>query len=136
MRSPAARTGPGGSHSCAAWWPAAWVQLVVFDAHTGLVEAIGATLPGASWRRCRTCYLRNLLTTVPTSAQLQVATLVRTIVDQPTASRSAPSTPRSIDALAVTYLAAADHLDAAWEDLLAVAAFPWEVGRQIWPDNP
>ena len=29
------------------------VQLVISDAHAGLVEAIGATLPGASWQRCR-----------------------------------------------------------------------------------
>jgi len=26
------------------------------DAHSGPVEAIGATLPGASWQRCRTHY--------------------------------------------------------------------------------
>ncbi|SNS00097.1 Transposase, Mutator family [Blastococcus mobilis] len=30
------------------------VQLVTSDAHRGLVEAIGAALPGASWQRCRT----------------------------------------------------------------------------------
>ena len=29
------------------------VALVTSDAHRGLVEAIGATLPGASWQRCR-----------------------------------------------------------------------------------
>jgi putative transposase len=30
------------------------VALVTSDAHRGLVEAIGATLPGAAWQRCRT----------------------------------------------------------------------------------
>src|SRR3954454_2490048 len=30
------------------------VQLVTSDAHAGLVAAIGATLPGAAWQRCRT----------------------------------------------------------------------------------
>src|SRR3954454_6298936 len=30
------------------------VRLVTSDAHNGLVAAIGATLPGASWQRCRT----------------------------------------------------------------------------------
>jgi putative transposase len=29
------------------------VQLVTADAHPGLVAAIGAALPGASWQRCR-----------------------------------------------------------------------------------
>ena len=32
----------------------AGVQLVTSDAHRGLVEAIGATRPGAAWQRCRT----------------------------------------------------------------------------------
>ena len=41
------------------------VQLVISDAHPGLVAAIGSALPGASWQRCRTHYLRNLLTRVP-----------------------------------------------------------------------
>jgi putative transposase len=30
------------------------VRLVVSDAHRGLVNAIGAALPGAGWQRCRT----------------------------------------------------------------------------------
>ncbi|SFG80015.1 Transposase, Mutator family [Streptomyces mirabilis] len=45
------------------------VQLVISDAHAGLVDAIGAVLPGASWQRCRTHYARNLLSQVPKSAQ-------------------------------------------------------------------
>lgn len=32
------------------------VKLVTSDAHAGLVAAIGATLPGAAWQRCRTHY--------------------------------------------------------------------------------
>jgi transposase-like protein len=38
------------------------VKLVSSDAHPGLVDAIAATLPGASWQRCRTHFMRNLLT--------------------------------------------------------------------------
>ena len=32
----------------------AGVKLVISDAHRGLVDAIGAALPGAAWQRCRT----------------------------------------------------------------------------------
>jgi len=45
------------------------VALVVSDAHPGLVDAIGAALPGASWQRCRTHYARNLSAQVPKSAE-------------------------------------------------------------------
>jgi len=41
------------------------VKLVTSDAHPGLVDAIGSTLPGAAWQRCRTHFARNLLTRVP-----------------------------------------------------------------------
>ena len=44
------------------------VALVTSDAHRGLVEAIGATLPGAAWQRCRTHYAANLMTATPKSA--------------------------------------------------------------------
>jgi hypothetical protein len=32
------------------------VRLITSDAHAGLINAIGASLPGASWQRCRIQY--------------------------------------------------------------------------------
>src|ERR1039458_8189849 len=61
------------------------VALVVSDAHEGLKNAIAAVLTGASWQRCRTHAMRNLLTRVPKAAQAMAATLVRTIFAQPDA---------------------------------------------------
>ncbi len=112
------------------------VQLVISDAHTGLVAAVAAALPGACWQRCRTHYLRNLLTCVPKSAQPWVATLVRTIFDQPTAEQVRTQHGWVIDALSAKYPAACDHLDAARDELLAFAAFPREIWKQIWSNNP
>jgi putative transposase len=114
----------------------AGVKLVVSDSHRGLVDAIGAALPGAAWQRCRTHYLRNLLAKVPRSAQPWVATMVRTIFDQPDAASVRAQYGRVVEAIEARFPDAATHLDDARDDLLAFAAFPHEVWRQIWSNNP
>ena len=50
------------------------VELVTSDAHQGLKSAIAAVFAGASWQRCRTHFMANLLTRVPKRAQPGVAT--------------------------------------------------------------
>ncbi|WP_344500060.1 IS256 family transposase, partial [Streptomyces enissocaesilis] len=112
------------------------VKLVVSDAHRGLVAAIGATLPGAAWQRCRTHYLRNLLPKVPKSAQPWVATLIRTIFDQPDADAVQAQYTRTVTTLAERFPDAADHLDDAREELLAFTTFPRVIWKQIWSNNP
>jgi putative transposase len=112
------------------------VQLVISDAHPGLMAAIGSALPGAAWQRCRTHYLRNLLTRVPKSAQPHVATQVRTIFDQADADAVHAQYDRVVDALDGKYREAAEHLDAARGELLAFTAYPREIWRQIWSNNP
>ena len=112
------------------------VVLVTSDAHPGLVAAIAATLPGASWQRCRTHYLRDLLTKVGKTSQPWVATLVRTIFDQPDAAEVHAQFGRVAEALEAKLPAAAGHLSAAGADLLAFTAVPREIWRQIWSSNP
>ncbi len=51
------------------------VRLVISDAHPGLKDTIASSQPGASWQRCKTHFLVNLLTRVPKSAQHLVATM-------------------------------------------------------------
>ena len=113
------------------------VQLVISDDHTGLVDAIAATLPGASWQRCRTHYLRNLLTKVPKASGSMVATMVRTIFAQPSAKEVWAQHRRVVDHLHdVGLIDAAEHLDAAASEILAFTGFPKAHWRQIWSNNP
>jgi putative transposase len=112
------------------------VQLVVSDAHGGLVDAIGAVLPGACWQRCRTHYARNLMNQVPKSAAPWVATMLRTVFEQPDAASVRAQMAQVVSALDEKFPKAAEHLEAAREDLLAFAAYPREVWRQIWSNNP
>jgi putative transposase len=112
------------------------VVLVTSDAHAGLVAAIAATLPGASWQRCRTHYLRDLLTKIAKTSQPWVATLVRTIFDQPDTAEVHAQFDRVVEALDGKLPAAAGHLATARDDLLAFTATPREIWRQIWSSNP
>jgi putative transposase len=112
------------------------VQLVISDAHEGLKAAIGAVLPGSSWQRCRTHFVRNLLTRVPKSAQAMVATLVRSIFEQPDAETTRAQHARVVEQLAERFADAAAMLVDAAPDVLAFAAFPKEHWRQIRSNNP
>ena len=113
----------------------AGVRLVSSDAHPGLVDAIAATLSGAAWQRCRTHFMRNLLTRVPKSAQGFVATMVRTIFAQPDAATVHEQHARIVASLEERFPEAAALLDEAGPDLLAFTGFPKEHWRQLWSNN-
>ncbi|MCZ1075304.1 IS256 family transposase [Rhodococcus sp. A5(2022)] len=112
------------------------VQLVTSDAHAGLVGAVGATLPGASWQRCRTHYSTNLMAVTPKASWPWVKTLLHSVYDQPDADSVHAQYDRVIDALESKLPKVAEHLDAARSDLLAFTAFPKQIWRQIWSNNP
>ena len=112
------------------------VQLVTSDAHSGLVTAIGATLPGAAWQRCRTHYAANLMATTPKASWPWVKTLLHSVYDQPDATSVHDQYDRLTDAIAGKLPKVAAHLDGARADLLAFTSFPKEIWRQIWSNNP
>lgn len=112
------------------------VALVTSDAHEGLKAAIAATLPGAAWQRCRTHFMRNLLTRVPKSAQPFVATMVRTIFTQPDAKTTREQHARAVAELRPRFAQAAALLEDAQEELLAFTHFDPDHWRQIWSTNP
>ena len=112
------------------------VQLVISDAHQGLKDAIAAVFSGAAWQRCRTHFARNLLTRVPKSAQPFVATLVRSIFDQPSAEEVWAQHARSVAQLQPRFPDAARMLADAADEILAFAAFPQQHWRKIRSNNP
>ena len=93
------------------------VELVVSDAHQGLRDAIATVFGGASWQRCRTHFMTNLLTRVPRRAQPWVATMVRTSYRDP-------------------FPQVASLLDEAGADVLAFSSFPVGHWKKIWSNNP
>ena len=106
------------------------------DAQAGLVEAIAANLPGAAWQRCRTHYAANLMAVCPKSMWPAVKAMLHSVYDQPTASAVNAQFDRLIEYTEDRLPEVAEHLGDAREDLLAFTAFPDDVWRQIWSNNP
>ena len=112
------------------------VSLVTSDAHPGLVAAVAATLPGAAWQRCRTHYAANLMQVTPKSSWGWVKALLHSVYDQPDTDAVQAQFDRIVDALADKLPAVATHLEDARPDILAFTAYPKDLWRQVWSNNP
>ncbi len=112
------------------------VQLVTSDAHRGLRDAIATVFAGASWQRCRTHFMTNLLTRVPKSAQPWVATMVRTIYQQPSSEEAHSQLDRVVDQLNDRFPEASSMLAEGGPDILAFTSFPGAHWKQVWSNNP
>ena len=113
------------------------IALVTSDAHQGLIEAIGATLPGASWQRCRTHYTVNLMSVCPKHAWPAVKVWLHSVFEQVDANAVHAQYDRLLAEVDRNRLPAVrDHLEAARDELLAFTGFPQGVWRQVWSNNP
>ena len=111
------------------------VSLVTSDDHGGLKSAIAATLPGVSWQRCRTHYMRNLLSIVPKTSQPWVTALVHSIFEQPDAEHVAERFNQVVETLEVKLPKVSEHLAEAGDELLAFSAFPHTLWKRLWTSN-
>jgi putative transposase len=62
--------------------------------------------------------------------------MLHSVYDQPDAGAVHAQFDRVVDALGEKLPAVAEHLDTARADILAFTAFPKEIWRQIWSNNP
>ena len=80
--------------------------------------------------------MTNLLTRVPRRAQPAVATLVRTIYQQPSPEEVHAQHDRVIAQLKERFSNVSLMLEEAGPDILAFTTFPVAHWRQIWSNNP
>jgi putative transposase len=85
-----------------------------------LKDAIASVLRGASQQRCRTHFIRNVLTKVPKAAHGLVATFVRTLFAQPDAEPVRAQHARTVEQLQPRFKDAAKMVAEAEE----ILAFP------------
>ena len=112
------------------------VQLVVSDAHRGLVAAIDRTLQGVAWQRCRVHFMRNALAKAAKADGQMVGAWIRTIFAQATPGAVRDQLDAVADSLQDTHPAIAGMLREAKADLTAFADFPQAHWPKIWSTNP
>jgi len=112
------------------------VKLVTSDAHQGLVEAAAETLGGAGWQRCRTHFSANLMSKTPKASWPLVKAMVHSVYGQDDAAMVRAQFDLAVETLEAKLPEVAGYLEAAREDILAFAAYPKTIWRQIWSNNP
>jgi putative transposase len=113
------------------------VELVISDAHGGIKGAIETVLSGSSWQRCRTHFMANFAGRVPKASWPMVATLVRSVFEQPDRDAVWERLGDVVSKLTETgFLDAATYLLDAADDVLAFSAFPVEHWPKIRSNNP
>jgi transposase-like protein len=113
------------------------VELVISDAHGGIKTAIATVLSDTTWQRCRTHFMANLASRVPKSSWPMIATLVRSIFEQPDRDSTWAQLGDVVDKLSSTGFGdVATYLLDAANDILAFTAFPSEHWPKIRSNNP
>ncbi len=113
------------------------VELVISDAHGGIKAAIATVFAESSWQRCRTHFMANLASRVPKANWPMIATLVRSIFEQPDRDATWAQLGDVVDKLTQAGFndTALYLLDAA-DDILAFTAFPTEHWAKLRSNNP
>ena len=113
------------------------VELVISDAHGGIKAAIAQVLSDASWQRCRTHFMANLASRVARGNWPMIATLVRSIFEQPDREATWAQLSDVVDKLTTAgFNDVAVYLIDAADDILAFSDFPTEHWPKIRSNNP
>ncbi len=93
-------------------------QLVISDAHAGLVSAIRKSFTGVSWQRCQVHFMRNILSTIPKKDSKSFREAIKAIFRFPDIQLARAAKVELIDAYAdkKRYKKACQRLDEGFED--------------------
>ena len=112
------------------------VRLVISDDDGGLVRAVHEQLLGAAWQRSSVHSTRNAQDLVRRSAKGMVATVIRSVFEQPDEAAAREQPRRAVDGLAERFPKVAELLVAAETDLLVHFTFPDTHRPRIRSTNP
>jgi transposase-like protein len=111
------------------------VDLVVSDHHNGLIRAIHKYFQGATWQRCQTHFMRNILDKTPKTLQKEIHAKVRAILDAPDAKTARMLLNQVLEEYRAKAPKAMDILESGFEDAIAVLELPERYRKRLRTTN-
>lgn len=107
------------------------VQLVVSDAHEGIIESVKQQFTGASWQRCQVHLMRNIAACAPSKLKSAVMEAARLVFQASDMTEARQQLKAFGDAFQTRAPKSVDCLDEAFDDAMAVMEFPLKY-RKRW----
>ncbi|TCO68677.1 IS256 family transposase, partial [Caldanaerobacter subterraneus] len=111
------------------------VDLVVSDHHSGLVQAICRHFQGATWQRCQTHFMRNILDKTPKALQKELHAKLRAIFEAPDPRTARMLLNQVLDEYRDKAPKAMEILEEGFEDAIAVLELPEPYRRRLRTTN-
>ena len=111
------------------------VDIVISDAHTGLLEAIRECFPGSSWQRCQAHFTRNIIDKCPKRYQTGLASELKDMFNASTIKESRALKESIYDEYIDVAPESMALLDSGFEDSMSVMALPSKYRTAIRTSN-
>lgn len=111
------------------------VELVVSDAHEGLVSALEAGFPGAIWQRCQAHFIRNVLDATPKSLRAVMQEQLRQVLYAASMEQAHAVVERAQALLVGRADKALEKLELGFEAATTVLALPEKYRRRLRTTN-
>lgn len=111
------------------------VDIVVSDAHKGLVKAVIRQFQGSTWQRCQTHFSRNVLDVCPRKRQPMLKERLRSLYDAPTVEIARTLLHDIIGDYEDTAPKIVNTLEEGFDDITAVLNLPIKYRKRLRTSN-
>lgn len=111
------------------------VDIVVSDAHKGLVKAVIRQFQGATWQRCQTHFSRNVLDVCPPKLQPMLKERLRSLYDAPAVDIARTILNDIIDDYEEAAPKIINTLEEGFDDIIAVLSLPIKYRKRLRTSN-
>ena len=110
-------------------------QLLISDAHEGLVKALTKTFPGTEWQRCQVHFRKNILDKVRVKDKARIKEQLNHVFSASDKKEGLKRLQQLVEDLSETYPDVADPLEQHGEDALSCLNYPRQHRKRICSTN-